>query len=128
MVVVDASIIVEAMVVGGPARQLLGTEALHVPHLADAEVLQVIRRHVHARRLSPDAATLALKAWRRLGVRRHAMVGSLGRMWTLRDNLTAYDAAYVALAERLGCPLVTTDARLARAPGIGCSVSVLPAG
>lgn len=126
MVVVDASIAVEAIVFGGPARELLGAEALHVPHLADAELVHSLRRHVTLGALGADAAVFAMKAWRRLGVQRHAMVHSLGRMWTLRDNLSAYDAAYVALAELLDCPLVTTDARLSRAPGLRCEVRVIP--
>jgi hypothetical protein len=69
---------------------------------------------VHARRANRGAVA-ALDRWARLGVRRFAVVGLLGRIWELRENLTAYDASYVALAEVLGCGLVTADARLAHA-------------
>lgn len=68
----------------------------------------------------------ALAVWRRVGVTRYPMLTSLGRIWELRENLSAYDAAYVALAERLGCALITADARLSRAPGIRCAITVVP--
>jgi len=61
-----------------------------------------------------------------LAITRHSTFPMLDRVWELRDNLTAYDAAYVALAEAFDCPLVTADARISRAPGLRCSVTVLP--
>ncbi|NEM05423.1 type II toxin-antitoxin system VapC family toxin [Geodermatophilus normandii] len=69
---------------------------------------------------------MALDTWRRLGVTRHPASGLLDRVWQLRDDLTAYDATYVALAEALDCTVVTADGRLARAPGIRCAVTVVP--
>ena len=67
----------------------------------------------------------ALGAWRKLAVIRHAIHPLLGRTWELRDNLSSYDASYVALAETLGCALVTADARLSRAASVGCPVTVV---
>ncbi|MGH2871205.1 MAG: type II toxin-antitoxin system VapC family toxin [Solirubrobacteraceae bacterium] len=67
----------------------------------------------------------ALLRWGRLGLRRFAVVGLLGRIWELRENLSAYDASYVSLAEALGCELVTADARLAGAPGPRCAVTTV---
>jgi predicted nucleic acid-binding protein len=67
-------------------------------------------------------ARAALGRWARLGLRRYAAVGLLSRIWELRDNLSAFDATYVALAEASGCDLVTADARLARAPGPKCAI------
>lgn len=62
-----------------------------------------------------------------MGIVRYGTHGLLGRVWELRDNLSAYDAGYVALAEALGCTLVTADARVSRAPGVRCSITVVPA-
>ncbi len=64
--------------------------------------------------------------WRRLGIIRYPLVGILGRVWQLRDNLSAYDACYVALAEELGCALLTADQRMTRAPGTRCPITVVP--
>jgi predicted nucleic acid-binding protein len=75
--------------------------------------------------IGADDAGAALARWARLGVRRFAVVGLLARVWELRDNLTAYDATYVALAEALACELVTADARLAQAPGPRCRITVV---
>ena len=68
---------------------------------------------------------MALARWASLGLRRLAVVGLLSRIWELRDNLSAYDATYVALAEALACELVTADARLAQAPGPTCAITVV---
>ena len=57
---------------------------------------------------------------------RYPVVGMLGRIWELRDNLSAYDASYAALAEQLGCALLTADRRLSRAPAIGCPITLVP--
>lgn len=85
-----------------------------------------MRRLVLGRSLSPDDGWLALDTWRRLGVIRHPVAGLLDRVWELRENVSAYDATYLALAETLGCALLTTDARLSRAPGLRCPVTVVP--
>jgi predicted nucleic acid-binding protein len=86
----------------------------------------VLRRRVRAQQLDADAGWSILDTWRRLGMTRYAGVFLLDRIWELRDNLSADDASYVALAERLGCDLLTADARLSRAPGIRCPVTVVP--
>jgi predicted nucleic acid-binding protein len=126
MIVADASAALSALLNAGPARRALGTEQLHVPHLIDAEVANGLRRRVAGAEIGPDAGWAALDAWRHLGMIRYPLVGTLGRVWQLRDNLSAYDACYVALAEQLGCALLTADQRLARAPGTRCPVTVVP--
>ena len=77
--------------------------------------------------LTDDLAWEVLDIWRRLAVTRHPVNGLIERMWDLRDNVSSNDASYVALAEALGCGLLTADARLARAPGVRCPVTVVPA-
>ncbi len=67
-----------------------------------------------------------LEGYRWMAVTRHYVFSMFDRIWELRDNLSAYDAAYVALAEIIECPLVTADARLSRAPGLRCAITVLP--
>jgi predicted nucleic acid-binding protein len=126
MIVADASAAISALLNAGPARRALGTEQLHVPHLIDAEVASGLRRRVASAEIDPDAGWAALDVWRRLGMIRYPLVGILGRVWQLRDNLSAYDACYVALAEQLGCALLTADQRLARAPGSRCPITVVP--
>jgi predicted nucleic acid-binding protein len=126
MIVVDASAALSALLNDGPARQALAGEQLHSPHLVDSEVANGLRRMVAAQQVSADDGWITLDRWRRLGVTRYAAVGFLDRVWELRDNLSAYDASYVALAELLSCPLLTADARLSRAPGIRCAVTVVP--
>lgn len=123
---VDASAGLSALLNAGPARRALAQEQLHVPHLVDPEVGSGLRRLVRARQLDPDSGWAALDTWRRLGMTRYPVFALLDRMWALRDNLSAYDASYVALAETLGCALLTADRRLARAPGIRCPITVVP--
>ena len=126
MIVVDASAALAALLNAGPARQAVSAEQLHAPHLIDSEVANALRRASAARRLDADAASAALDTWRRLGMTRYPAHSLLDRIWGLRDNLSAYDATYVALAEFLGCSLVTADARLAQAPRIDCSITLVP--
>jgi len=126
VIVVDASAAISALLNAGAAREVLSTEQLHAPHLIDSEVANGLRRRVAAQQLGADAGWTALDAFRRLGMTRYPVLALLDRVWGLRDNLSAYDASYVALAELLACPLLTADARLARAPGIRCSVTVVP--
>lgn len=126
MIVVDASAALAALLNAGPARRALATEQLHAPHLIDSEVANALRRETAARRLAADAAWSALDAWRRLGMTRYPAHSYLDRIWELRDNLSASDATYVALAELLDCSLLTADNRLARAPGTGCPITVVP--
>ncbi len=126
MIVVDASAALAALLNAGAARRALGSERLHVPHLIDAEVASGLRRQVTSAQIGPDAGWTALDVWRHLGMVRYPVFGILDRVWQLRDNLSAYDATYVALAEQLGCALLTADKRLARAPGTRCPITVVP--
>lgn len=126
MIVVDASAAVSALLNAGPARQALSDETLHAPHLVDSEVAQALRRLVLHGTLRAGDGWAALDSWRRMGVVRHPISGLLGRVWELRENVSAYDASYLALAEALGCSLLTADARLGRAPDLRCPVTVVP--
>ena len=125
MIVVDASAALMALLNDGQARRVLGAELLHAPHLIDSEVANGLRRMVAAGDIGVGRGWAALDAWRHMGMIRHPVFGLLGRVWQLRNNLSAYDASYVALAEALDCALLTGDRRLARAPGIGTAVTVV---
>ncbi len=126
MIVVDASAALSALLNAGAARDAVASEQLHAPHLIDSEVASGLRLRVSAQRLDGAAGWLALDTWRRLGMTRYPVFTLLERVWEIRDNLSAYDASYVALAELLGCSLLTADARLSRAPGVRCPITVLP--
>lgn len=126
MIVVDASAALSALLNAGPARRALAREQLHAPHLIDSEVAVGIRRMVNAQMVDADSGWAALNAFRYLGMTRYPVFSMLDRVWELRDNLSAYDASYIALAELLGCSLLTADARLSLAPGIRCPVTVVP--
>jgi predicted nucleic acid-binding protein len=97
--------------------RLTSATSVHVPHLWFVEVAQVLRRHVLAGQLSADRGRRSLDVAERLAAIRHDHEPLSARIWALRTNLTAYDAAYVALAEVLDAPLLTSDAKLAGAPG-----------
>jgi len=97
---------------------------LHVPHLFEIEVMNVLRSYSLKGALSQERARLALSRLSTMRITRYPHTALLSRVWELRDNVTAYDAAYIALAETLEAPLLTTDARLARAPGIRAEVEV----
>lgn len=125
MIVLDASAAVLALLNDGVARRALATDAVAVPHLADSEVSNALRLAVLGGRVKAKDAEAALALWAQLGMRRFAAVAMLRRVWELRDNVTAYDATYVALAEALGCELLTADARLAQAPGPTCAITVI---
>ena len=125
MIVLDASAALSGLLTNGSARRAMAGESLHAPHLIDSEVVHGLRRRVLAGDLAADSAWPVLDVWRQLAVSRYPVVGAVERMWELRDNLSAYDAGYVALAEMLGCSLLTADARLAGAPGVRCPVTVV---
>jgi len=121
VIVADASAVVELLL--GGARGLLVEEILQeeddrmqAPALLDAEVAQALRRLVSAGVMSEARGHAAVEILGELPVTRHLLPPLLPRMWQLRDGLTAYDAAYVALAEALECPLLTFDRRVADAP------------
>ncbi|RBY77120.1 VapC toxin family PIN domain ribonuclease [Geodermatophilus sp. TF02-6] len=129
MIVVDCAAVVDVLtgVEGSdPLRSRLLAEDLHAPALLDYEVVSALRRLVRRGALSADGATGVLADYSDLAVERWAAHDALRRRaWVLRENVSAYDAAYVALAEALECPLVTRDTRLARTPGHGALVEVL---
>ena len=129
MIVVDASAVLELLLRTDKVprleeRLLARGESLHAPHLLDLEVAQVLRRHAAAGDLSPERGREALADLVDLPVHRYPHDVLLPRIWELRKNVTAYDAAYLALAEVLIAPLVTCDARLASAPGHTAAVVV----
>lgn len=125
MIVVDASVAVLGLFADGDARRFLATEELLAPHLIDAEVVNAICRQTKTGRIEAEVGRRAIAGWGRLAIERITITGLLARMWALRDNLSAYDASYVAMAEALRCPLVTADARLSRAPGPRCAITVI---
>lgn len=132
MPVIDASVVV-AYLAGarddGRSRRAIFDEARTrwVPHLIDAEVGHTLRRAVATQRLDATHARGALDDLVLLPVVRAGHTGLLQRAWELRDNVSFYDAIYVALAERIGCELVTLDARLGRAAASLIDVVVLDA-
>jgi predicted nucleic acid-binding protein len=129
VLVVDASVLVVALADDGPdgdqARVRLRGEQLAAPELVDVEVASVLRRQVRLGAVAPRRAEFALADLAAAPVARAPHQPLLGRCWELRDNLTIYDATYVALAEALGVDLLTGDARLANASGPRCHIEVL---
>lgn len=129
VLVVDASVLATALADDGPdgerARARLRGEGLVAPEVVDLEVASVLRRQAKANALEARRAALALTDLVAMPLRRASHRPLLGRCWELRENLTAYDAAYVALAEALQADLLTGDARLARASGPRCHIEVL---
>ncbi|MGH8829057.1 MAG: type II toxin-antitoxin system VapC family toxin [Jiangellaceae bacterium] len=130
MMVLDASAVVALLLrsdAGNRVAERLGdtTDVVHVPHLMLVEVSQVLRRLVQAAVITPDRGKRTITYLRDIDAVRHAHERLLPRMWELRENLTACDATYVALAESLDAPLVTLDAKIAGAPGHNARVEVL---
>ena len=128
MIVADASVLVVALADDGPdgdqARARLRRERLTVPELADLEVASVLRRQMQAGTLDARRARLAVDDLAALPARRAPHRPLLPRCWELRNNLTIYDAAYVALAEAMNTTLLTGDRKLARAPGPQCLIEI----
>ena len=130
MIVVDASAAFEMLLntrLGKKVADIAHANEgrLHAPHLIDLEVLQALRRHLFASLITQAEAATLLDAWLDAGIERHPHTQFLRPAWRRRNNLTAYDAAYVALAEALGAMLVTCDRRLGRAPDVGVQVEVI---
>jgi predicted nucleic acid-binding protein len=120
VIVVDASALLEALLRRSAARAVedrlfAPRETLHAPHLLDVEVAQVIRRYAAHGDIDGERGRLALADLSDFPLRRYPHAFLLPRIWELRNNLTAYDAAYVALAEALDAPLITRDRRFAAA-------------
>jgi predicted nucleic acid-binding protein len=132
LIVLDASAVVSVLLGFEPAASRIRcrlwredpNEPVHVPHIFDVEVLQALRRHAMRGALSESRGIAALDELSSLRATRYPHSPLARRIWELRRNLTAYDAAYVALAESLDAPLVTMDARLAQAPGHGAGVEL----
>jgi len=130
VIVLDASVMVEILLnrpsVAELAHRLFAPdEALHAPHLIDLEVTQAMRRYQASGEMSPQRAREALVAFAHMPLERHPHWPFLERIWDLRRNLTAYDAAYVALAEALGAPILTADRALASAPGHRAKIELI---
>lgn len=131
MIVLDASAVLELLLATGTgrivARRIRGPESLSAPQLLIIECIQVIRRGVHRGDFEPELGTLLVNDLLALDIEfyDHSLLAT--RCWELRDNLTAYDAAYVALSELLDAPLVTTDAKLAGAPGNDATIELIQA-
>ncbi|KPK59062.1 MAG: twitching motility protein PilT [Gemmatimonas sp. SG8_38_2] len=122
MIVLDASAVFELILNTEAGRRVAGEIAspdisLHAPSLLDLEVVQALRRYVQRGTLSLGRARRALDDYLLLDVERHGHEDLLTRIWSLRENLTAYDAVYVVLAEALDARLLTRDAKLASTPG-----------
>ncbi len=125
MKVVDAGVVV-ALVAGNLDPDRLGDEELAAPHLIDSEVTHVLRALVLRDALTEEQGALAFDGFIRLTLTRFPADWLRPIMWGLRHNLSAYDSTYVALTELIGATsLLTTDARLAKAPGIQCLVQLL---
>jgi predicted nucleic acid-binding protein len=129
LIVVDASALLEVLLRTGAApgveTRLFGGHTLHAPHLLDLEVAQVLRRYERAGELTAQRAGEALEDLAAFRIERYPHHLFLPRVWALRQNATAYDACYLALAEALDAPLVTRDRRLAKVPGHGARVEVV---
>lgn len=130
-IVVDASVVIAALVgsgdIGEWAESMLLDGQLAAPHLLPAEVASMLRRAVQSGDLSTDLATLAYADLLDLRIQLYPYAPFSVRVWELRDNVTPYDAWYVALAEFLEVRLATLDGRLAKAAGTRCQFQ-MPAG
>lgn len=130
MIVLDASAVLELLLATPAGRAVArrispASETLHAPHLVDLEVAQVLRRYVRAGQLPVERASQALRVFSDLDLNRYSHEVLLARIWELRANATAYDAAYLALAEVLEAPLLTADRSLATIPGVRARVELV---
>ena len=129
MLVVDASVLAPAVADGGidgdTFRARLSGESVAGPDLLRIEVISAIRRQTANAVLTVKQANQAIEDLLDLPLAIYPTAPLLHRVWALRNNVTAYDACYAALAEALGCPLLTADIRLANATAVTCNIEVL---
>lgn len=129
MLVVDASVLAPAVADAGSDgqrfRERLRGERVVGPDLLRIEVVSVLRRHAGNGDLTPQQADAAIEDLLAFPITVYPTAPLLRRVWELRSNVTAYDGCYVAVAEAVGIPLLTADRRLARAPGLRCTVEVV---
>jgi len=130
VIVVDASAIIELLLNTTAGERVTDRlldvhETVTAPHLLDVEVLQVLRRFSRSRDLDAERGQQALEDFADLPIVRYPHEPFIARIWELRNNVTAYDAAYVALAEALNCALLTRDRKLARSSGHRAKVELL---
>ena len=128
--VLDASGAVEFLLNTAAGKRLAARLAddavvVHVPHLIDLEIAQVLRRYARHGTLRAPMGALCLERWRNLDVQRYSHEPLLDRIWQLRDNVSAYDAVYVALAEALRTVLFTGDRKLAGVPDANVSIELI---
>lgn len=129
MIVLDASAAIDWLLQTPAGKQIESriyarNDTLHTVHLLDVEFAQVLRRLVREGTLTSRRAEEAIDDLAALRITRYAPSQLLRRIWRLRQNLSSYDAAYVALAEELKAPLITRDRRIASAPGHSAAVEV----
>ena len=129
MIVIDASSIAEVLLQSPKAARIVGRVfspggSVHAPHLIDIEIVSIVRRYFLRGDVSEARGAQMLDIFKALPIERHDHEALIPRIWQLRNNLSAYDATYVALAEGLTAPLVTSDRRLANAAGIRAIVEV----
>jgi len=130
LIVVDASALIEVLIGASSASRVAdrlfdATETLHAPHLLDVEVAQVMRRYSRSGEIDAVRGMQALEDLHDFPIARYPHYPFLRRIWELRRNVTAYDAAYVALAEALAAPLLTRDAKLAASTGHDARIELL---
>jgi predicted nucleic acid-binding protein len=131
LIVIDASSLLEILLRTDRADRLMqrifaGSEQMHAPQLLDIEITQVLRRLVRQKEITVARAEQALQDLSHLLIERHDHPTLVPRIWQLRDSLTAYDGAYVALAEALAAPLLTCDGKLAAARGHRATIELVP--
>jgi predicted nucleic acid-binding protein len=131
LIVIDASALLEMLLRTDRADRLIErafeeSEQMHAPQLLDIEITQVLRRLVRQKEITSSRAQQALDDLANLLIERHEHQALVPRIWQLRDSLSAYDGAYVALAEALATPLLTCDAKLSGAHGHRARIELVP--